>query len=99
MSNKQPPPPLQGVLPLERTLVWLNCHYIFKNQYNNGMVEEPPLRKQLALNDSGKIGLIVETGETGGRGGGQGFKSCCKMGLHWTFYHGFHCSNIKQVRD
>jgi hypothetical protein len=49
------------------------------------MVEEPPLRKQLALNDSGKIGLIVETGEPGGGGGGGGgevFKSCCKMGFH-----------------
>jgi hypothetical protein len=34
------------------------------------MVEEPPHMKQLAQNESGKIGLIVETGG-GGRGGGS----------------------------
>ncbi len=43
----------------------------------NGMVQEDPQMKQLkqlALNDSGKIGLIVETGEPGGGGGGQSFQ-------------------------
>jgi hypothetical protein len=37
--------------------IWLNRHYLFKKQWENSMVEEPPHVKQPSSNDVCKIGL------------------------------------------
>ncbi len=43
----------------ERTLIWLNCHYLCqKAKIKNCLVEEPSHVRQLALNHVCKIGLM-----------------------------------------